>query len=391
VCYRRAHLLDPDSFDWLYYLAVVQEAQGKNTEAIRNLRRAARLQPEYTAADLRLADLLLGSGDLDGSRIIYERFAREHPGMAIAQYGLGRVRAASGDIAGATQAFENACELFPGYAAAHYALAAVYRKAGKAPQAEAHTAAYARAGSAGPAREDRLQARVLELDAGALSHIRRGIALDAAGRLEESASAHERALEVDPSLTEAHISLISLYARLGKSDLAEQHYARAIALNSNSAGAHYAYGVLQFGLGRTPKAKEAFARALEANPRHAEAHTNLGYLLMVEGALADAERHFMRALESKPDHRTAHFHLGRLLANRKDYRAAIDHFTRTLKPEDDQTPAYTYALAAAYARLGERAKALECARTAQRKAAALGQSELLASVERDIRILERRR
>jgi lipopolysaccharide biosynthesis regulator YciM len=110
---------------------------------------------------------------------------------------------------------------------------------------------------------------------------------------------------------------------------------------------------------------------------------------MVEGKLADAERHFVRAIEDDPGQRLAHFHLGRLLANRKQYPAAISHFLETLQPEDDQTPAFMYALAATYARAGQPERALEYARSARGKAAALGQSDLVASIERDIQALER--
>jgi len=70
TCYRRANLLALKSFEWFYYLALVQELQGKNAEAAGHLRHAVRLKPEYTAAHLRLADVLATTGYLDecGSR-----------------------------------------------------------------------------------------------------------------------------------------------------------------------------------------------------------------------------------------------------------------------------------------------------------------------------------
>jgi protein O-GlcNAc transferase len=391
VCYRRAHQLQPEWFDWLYYLAVVQQLQGKNAAAIENLRRAVKLQPDYTAAYLRLADLLLAAGDLDESGRIYDRLVRERPSLAAAHYGLGRVHAARDDPAAAIRALRQACDLFPEFGSAHFALAAAYRQAGNAAQAELHSEAHLRARSSAPPREDPLEGRVLALDAGAQGYIQRGIRLEAEGRLRESAEAHERALEIDAALTEAHISLIALYARLGRPEDAERHYRQVVALNPNLASAHYSYGVLLFGLGRTAEAQDAFARAVEANPRHAEAHTNLGYVLLTKGQLQRAEQHFRQALESKPGHRLARFHLGRLLADRKDYRGAIDHFAAILEPDDEHTPAYTYALAGAFAGAGERARALEYAQIARRKAAALGQSELLASIDRDIQVLERAR
>ena len=389
VCYQRAYLFEPNSFKWSYYLGLVQEAQGKNDEAIETFKRAVRLKADYTAAQLRLADLLFATGEVDDSSEIYERLVRTRPNLAPAHYGLGRVKSARGDTKGAIEALKKACGIFPGYGSAHYALAAAYRKIGDHAMAEFHTAAHSRASAAGPPREDPLESEVMALNAGATNQMSRGIALESAGRLAEAADAHERALEIDSKLTQAHINLISLYARMGQRELSERHYMQVIGINPNQADAHYNYGVMLFGAGRAAQAKDAFSKAIAANPRHAEAHNNLGYSLMEEGNLAAAERHFRKAIESKPDHRLAHFHLGRLLANRRNYRAAIAHFSNILEPEDDQTPRYTYALAATYARAGQHTKGLEFARIAREKAAALGQSELLASIERDIRAMER--
>ena len=69
-CYERARLLEPQSFRWAYYLAVVQGAVGKNAEAAALLRQALLLQPDHLPAQLRLANYLHGSGRFQESRVI---------------------------------------------------------------------------------------------------------------------------------------------------------------------------------------------------------------------------------------------------------------------------------------------------------------------------------
>src|SRR4029079_12201390 len=91
-----------------------------------------------------------------------------------------------------------------------------------------------------------------------------------------------------------------------------------------------------------------------------------------------------------PNDRTAHFHLGRVRANQAEYDEAIQHFLKTLTPEDESTPRSLYALAATYARAGNSEEALRYARTAREQAAARGQAELLASIERDFQALAKR-
>jgi Flp pilus assembly protein TadD len=66
---------------------------------------------------------------------------------------------------------------------------------------------------------------------------------------------------------------------------------------------------------------------------------------------------------------------------------AIEHFLQTLTPEDESTPSYLYGLGAAYARTGEREKALLYIRQARKQAAMLGQTGLLTSIDKDLRLL----
>src|SRR6185295_17074025 len=58
VCYRRASLLDPKSFEWKYYLGVVSNGEA----AVDALRAALRLR-DYLPAKLRLGEALLAAGD----------------------------------------------------------------------------------------------------------------------------------------------------------------------------------------------------------------------------------------------------------------------------------------------------------------------------------------
>src|SRR5712692_7967759 len=71
VCYQRAHRLDPMSFKWLYYLGSLLAKQGKHREAVKTLRAASRLKPDYLPARLKLGESLFASGELDQSSEIY--------------------------------------------------------------------------------------------------------------------------------------------------------------------------------------------------------------------------------------------------------------------------------------------------------------------------------
>lgn len=389
VCYQRAHLLEPGSFRWLYYLGSLQAAQGKRGEAAVTLRSALRLNPDYLPARLKLAETLLATGKLEESGNIYAALVKRHPDSAEAQYGLGRIHAARGDLVSAVASYRKACEFFPPYGAAHYALALAYRKLKETEKSRQHMRRYEENKNLVPPLDDPLGDAMRELDLGAASHLRRGVALEQVGRLEDSVAAHEKALQLDPKLVTAHVNLIALYGRLGRPEKAEEHYRAAVSLNPNQfANIHYYYGVLLLGQGKYQEAEQAFRQALQVNPFYAEAHNNLGALLERQGRLEEALREFRKASENRPDFRLAHFHIGRILANQKKYNEAIEHFLKTLTPEDESTPTYLYALAATYARAGDGESALSYYRRAREQAVARGQTQLLTGIDRDLRILE---
>lgn len=388
--YARAHLLDPESFRWLYYWGSLRAAQGHHQEAVEILHKALARKPTYVPARLKLAESLLAIGKWKEGEDTYRAMVRDHPDLAGALFGLGRVYSTRGDIKAAVDSYLQACELFPAYGPAHYALAMAYRKLGQPDEAQRHLKIYNANKSLVPPVDDPLRDALRELDLGAVSHLRRGVALEQVGRLEDSIAEHERALELDPNLVLAHVNLIALYGRTGKSEKAEEHYRAAISLNPGQfANAHYYYGVLQFGQGKYPEAEKAFRQALDVNPYYAEAHHNLGVTLELRGQLTEAADEYRKALQTQPDFRLPHFHLARILVNQRRFEEAIQHFLKIITPEDESTPTYLYALAATYARAGDRATALTYYRRAQEDAKARGQTQLLKSIERDLRLLER--
>jgi tetratricopeptide (TPR) repeat protein len=388
VCYRRAHALDPHSFRWLFYLGWAQATLGRHNDAAITLTEALRLQSDYVPAQLKLAESLFTVGRLDESRDLYERILKEHQSVAEAHYGLGRVRAAQGDLALATASLLKACELFPAYGAAHYALALTYRKLGKAAEAQQHFRLSEQNKTAIPRLDDSLRNDIARLNIGSVGHIRRAVDLERAGKIAEAIAEEQQALSVDPQAVQAHINLISLYGRIGQYENAADHYRAAFDLNSNQADLHYNYGVLLLKQGKNEDAERAFQEAVRINPYYAEARINLGSLYEQQGRFDQALRQFTAAIENRPDLRAAHFHIGRILANQERYDEAIQHLLDALTPENEETPRYLYALGATYARSGDLPKALKYIRAAREQAASRGQSQLLASIEKDLKTLE---
>ncbi len=388
ICYQRACRLDPAAFRWPYYLGSLQSAQGKRAEATATLRAALRLNAEYLPARLKLAENLLGTGDWEAAGVLYEAIVREHPDAAEAYYGIGRIRAAAGEVAAAVESYRKACDLFPAYGAAHYGLAMAYRKLGDAPRSEEHLKLHTANKTLVPPVPDPLRDEMRALDRGAASLLQRGIALQDAGRVEDAIAEHEKALELDPEYVLAHANLIILYGRTNQPRKAEEHFRAAVRLNPNSADSYYNYAVLLFNQREYAEAEGLLKKAVEINPFHSQALHNLGVIREQQGQLEEALEFYRKAVERQPVFPLAHFNMGRILANQKKYDEAIGQFLLALSPEEENTATYLYALAATCARAGRRDEALDYGRRAREMAAARGQTELLRSIDRDLRALD---
>lgn len=385
--YSRAQMLEPQNFDWLYLLGAVQMAEGAFDAALKSFQSALHLKPGDLAAQLRLAEGLTSAAAWDEAALLYRRILGGHGDCPQAWYGLGRVQAAKGDHAAAVESYAKACELFPPYGAAHFALAAELRRLGKPAEAEQHLAQYSKNATAEPPLDDPLFARIHELNQSTTAHLQRGAELEKAGRIEDAISEHEAALATDPNNVQVHVNLIGLYGRSGTAAKAKEHFEVATKLSPGRSDAWYDYGVLLFDEHNYAEAEQAYRRALEINPSYAEAHNNLGAIYEQQGRLDDAVREFREAITARPDYPLARFHLGRILVNQQKYDEAIPQFQRALEPESDQTPVYLYALAATYARAGDRTNALQYFQRARAAAVARGQSQLLTSIDRDLKTL----
>jgi Tfp pilus assembly protein PilF len=384
--YHRAEVLETDprkATEWIYYRGVVLLAAGKAVEAAPVLEKAASASASLPAI-LKTADAYLAAGNNAKAEQFYRKAVESHPNDPSAHFGLGRVTQNPAE-------FEKALELFPNYGAAMFALAQHLQRTGKSDQSRDLLARYERHKTTAPPLADPLLDAVSDLNTGPTSLIRKAQNAAAQGDLQTAIRLHRDALQIDPKMVQAHVNLISLYARTSQPDQAAQAYRDAIAINPNLAEAHYNYGVLLYGqpsgLGG---AKAAFEKAIAADPAHAMAHHNLGAILQQLGQLSAAEKEFERTLELDPSYRNARFQLGRLYVNAGRNADAITQLQKAaLEGDDEMTPTYLYALAAAQARAGNSKAAREQLFAARQKAIARNQSALVDSIDRDLKRLVR--
>jgi eukaryotic-like serine/threonine-protein kinase len=170
-------------------------------------------------------------------------------------------------------------------------------------------------------------------------------------------AAVQKALELDDSLAEAHVTLAAIKTYEWDWSGAHLEAKRALELNPNLAESHTAYASALSQMGR-------FTEALEEN-KQAQALDPLGISIKVgEGGILLAARRYDEAIQAlqnvvklQPDHGTVHSWLGYTYAAKGMYRDAIAEYQESIKISGGSTGDSIY-LGAAYAMSGKRNEAL---------------------------------
>ena len=387
-CYRRAIALDPDKWQWHYFLGSLYAELGSHSEAASQLEAVLAMSPSSTTARIRLGQSLLSIGEIDRAKEAFEKVLETEPASAAAHFGLGKALSAKGDDQAALRAYKRSLELEPSAGAVRYALAVLHRKLGEADQAGRQLALIKNGNRMDPHLYGSPMVALRNMRIDKHSYLSRGLRSETQGNLHEAISMYERAVELDAEYLQARVNLIGAYGKLGRFLDAELQYQAALRSAPDSEELHVNWGMLQATRERFDDAAASYRRALEINPLSANTHADLAIVLVELGHEAEARSHFLRALQNEPNHRLANFHLARYLIGANQPAQAIEHLLRAIQPVDERTPTYIYGLSDAYLRLGNVELSLRYAREAAALADEFGQSDLARAIGEDIRRLE---
>ncbi|MFN7933625.1 MAG: tetratricopeptide repeat protein [Bryobacteraceae bacterium] len=182
-------------------------------------------------------------------------------------------------------------------------------------------------------------------------------------------NAVERALELDPLLAEAHVSLASILTSYDWAfERAEWHFRRAIQLNPGYAAAHHWYGVDFLALlNRMPEAEQEICIALDLNPLDPIVSTSAAYIDFLKRDYGKAEIRYLQLLREAPDFQKGWSGLGRLYASMGRYDQAIEMLEKARFLTGDEHSVLA-VLGQVYGMCGKRDKAREVLSFFQREA-----------------------
>lgn len=175
--------------------------------------------------------------------------------------------------------------------------------------------------------------------------------------LGSARTAARKALDIDPELAEAHVSLALVKFRLDWDWVgAETEFQRAIELTPGYAPAHHYYGLFLSAMGRADEAIEMLELAQQLDPLSLIISTALGRAFHFARRHERALEQHLKTLELEPDFPEARFNLALVYIQRSMFAEALAQIQRAM-PRAGRRPLMLEFLGHIHALAGDTAEA----------------------------------
>ena len=267
-----------------YNLGVAYQELGEGAKAADAYRRAVAADEQLRPARLNLATLAVGRGDHDEAVRVLERLVQTDPGAVFARLALANYKLAESAFSDAERLAKEALGRSPEAVDGYCVLAQVYRETKDLGRARL------------------VVAQGLKLDAkAACLHLALGRILVAQGDTAAAVTSFERAVEIDPSLSEARFLVAQISMRFKNFGRAVQHLKAIVESEPDPGVALVNLGVAYKGAGQFEEAEKTYLDAARSPTAEAAARFNLGVLYLRHlDRLDDAEASFRRFVELSP-------------------------------------------------------------------------------------------
>ena len=202
-------------------LGLALDAQGKTDQALRHLREALAIQPDYAPIQTNLGVILFKQGRLDEAAAYFREAVRLEPGMAEGHLDLGVALAEQGKLEEAIGEFSKALEINPNLEEARCNLETISR------EIERRKAASLVASKSPGSKPD-----------DAMGHYKAAVALDEQGKTDEAIREYREAIRLNPNFAAAYNNLGFALRSQSRDNEAIWEYLEAIRLKPDLAAAH---------------------------------------------------------------------------------------------------------------------------------------------------------
>jgi tetratricopeptide (TPR) repeat protein len=178
------------------------------------------------------------------------------------------------------------------------------------------------------------------------------------GDVNTAMVALERAVAINPGLSESRANLGNIYLQKGRVNEAVQQYRAALQLNPSDPKTHNNLGNAYLALGELNAAAASYRQAIQLDPNFVDVYRNLSLLLTRQEQYGSALAELNRALALDDKNVLVHIQLGELYYRMGEYDKGVRQFRRVLSLKPDSAEAY-YGLGICHSRLGRSQEAVQ--------------------------------
>jgi tetratricopeptide (TPR) repeat protein len=313
--YRHAIDLEPEEVRWHHYLALAQRMAGDWSAAEEAAREVLKLRPEYPAARVLLAELILDQDRVEEAEAMFRDLTAADPSLAPAWIGRARCALVLGRHAETIELAREALAWSPRTSQTHYLLGQAYSALGDHEAAARHFDVLPQANLLMQTTtvQDPLWREVVNLKLGALDHTRESARAFVQKSYEVSLIELDQALAANPDLIHARYSKAYVLREIGRSEDAVNELDLLLAEHPQHEPSLRMMGSILVEAGEFEQAKRYLDAALAANPASEAAFLARGDLHRRTGRPRLAMSDFRSALEFDPGLADAHFWLATTL------------------------------------------------------------------------------
>jgi import receptor subunit TOM70 len=157
---------------------------------------------------------------------------------------------------------------------------------------------------------------------------------DTAAALEDL----NKAIELEPTLTQAYIKRASMQLELGNKDAAAEDFEKATAQNKDDADIYYHRAQLHFILGEFADAAKDYQKSIDLDSDFIYSHIQLGVTQYKMGSIASSMATFRRCIKRFDKTPDVYNYYGELLLDQQKYQEAIERFEMAIDMERTTKP-----------------------------------------------------
>ena len=291
ACYENAHTLNPEKFNWPYFMGIITNDMADIEIAMDYFSRAAQIKVDYAPLWVRLGDLAMSFGEHDKAKEHYEKALALNPQSGAAFYGLGQANYQKEEYTNAILFYEKALAIVPQANRIHYSMGLTYRKMKNMEKARFHIE---RAGKVGVKEADPLFNEISRNLRGERVYMQRGQAAYNAGRPDQAADEYRKALKSKPDSQRARLNLATALAAMQKYDEAISEFEALLKLDPTNMTSHFNIGSLLAAKGDFERAESHLKTVIEKEPRDVNAKLKLAEIYTKSGKFAEAKDIFTK-------------------------------------------------------------------------------------------------